>query len=674
MSTSVKSRTVTLADLASMSRWVAWRLEKKDPQKSDDDEDNWTKVPINPATGRKSRSNDAATWGTRTEAERRWKRMKPHERGGGIGIVLGDLGEGYHLLGIDLDSCIPEKGPYASWADEIIDKFKTYAEISPSGTGVKLFFRVRSEDFAELENLLKDPKTGEVKTRKPFTAGKHQEIALDTARFYAVTDKQVEDTRGDLRVVDVEEVRWLLKEAGPQYLKAHGKSEQASDSPRRPRDRSGSGYGCDFMQKKKRQGLSYEQARKALLADEGPAGEWANRVNERQHRNAYDFEPDKEEKVAEFVTMSGEKPEAIDWLWDNWLPRGEQIINTGLPFTGKSQQLMHATACITTGRDWPDGSPCKRGHVILVTGEDNVRKTLLPRLIAAGADLSRVHHLKLIRVDKKKRSFMLSEDLELIEKEIKRIKEETGEDVLMIGIDPITAYIGGKGDSHKTTDMRSILMPLSQLAQDYNVLVYTITHPAKSTQSAINSFIGSQAFIANARVGFLTVAEHVNGEATGRFLLTMVGTNIGKQETQAFAYVIEVVKVAQDHRDGRDVNAVRIVFASDRVTTTADDALNAGHHERQSPKLDEACDFLKEVLKGGPMLGGDIKQRAAAEDIKEGTLHRAYLRLQIVSRKEAFGSKETWALPGKGKLVYDAAKREQSEVEYFNKRFRARAP
>lgn len=89
-----------------------------------------TKIPITP-TGRWASSTDAETWSSFDSAWRRYL------RGGldGIGYVLAkhDL-----MIGIDLDGCRnPATGQIAEWAMAEIRRLNTYAEISPSGTGVK---------------------------------------------------------------------------------------------------------------------------------------------------------------------------------------------------------------------------------------------------------------------------------------------------------------------------------------------------------------------------------------------------------------------------------------------------------------------------------------------------------------------------------------------------------
>jgi hypothetical protein len=121
---------IAFAALAAEPRWVSWRTELRG--------DKPTKVPYCPTTGRKAKADDPATWAPRAAAERRAERIV-NGLGGGVGIQLGDLGDHMHLCGIDLDSCL-EGNNIAPWAARILEAAPSYAERSPSGKGVKVFF------------------------------------------------------------------------------------------------------------------------------------------------------------------------------------------------------------------------------------------------------------------------------------------------------------------------------------------------------------------------------------------------------------------------------------------------------------------------------------------------------------------------------------------------------
>ena len=167
------------------------------------------------------------------------RQLSPPGAGSGIGLVLGQLDDGRYLVGNDLDSCRDAAtGTIAPWAERIINRFDTYSQISPSGTGVKLYFVLSAADMEQLHALLGEDKHGKQRTRRAFAAGEHREIALDTARFYAWTGWRLKRTPKYFRQVTFADVAWFLNEAGPAYL-LHSQAW-------RPSRRAGpTGYLCD---------------------------------------------------------------------------------------------------------------------------------------------------------------------------------------------------------------------------------------------------------------------------------------------------------------------------------------------------------------------------------------------------------------------------------------------
>jgi hypothetical protein len=270
-----------LADLADIPIWVAWREEKKDGKP--------TKVPKNPRTGGNALvPTDPRTYGARAVAERRAQQIQKTAKGG-IGVVLSPLPNGQHLTAIDLDSCRDiGSGAITDRAREVLDRFRTYSEVSPSLTGVKFFFRMTAADMGALYKQLGCNHAGKQITRKSFEPGDHREMAIDTARFCAVTEQRLEDYPEGLRLVPFVDVEWFLKTAGPDYLAAAQQSAFANNQQHVDRDNSGSGHGFRFMQECHAAGMDYEQACEAILADESEAGEWANRVDERQIERAWE--------------------------------------------------------------------------------------------------------------------------------------------------------------------------------------------------------------------------------------------------------------------------------------------------------------------------------------------------------------------------------------------------
>jgi hypothetical protein len=269
-----------LADLAEKRRWVAWREELRENKKGGR---KLTKVPYDPNTGRWAKSDNPRTWGTRAEAEALRARLDDG-RLCGVGIVLGPMGADFVLAGIDLDACFGNKFIKA-YADEIVQRFATYTEVSPSGEGAHLKFLIAIADWPHVQQMLIRAKgTGNA---KEFVAGEHHEVCFyGNLRYFTVTDQQFDTTPDTLRVVPLADIKWLLEDAGPRFLRMH-KPELATPSRGR-KDFSGSGAGFEFMGEQKRAGATKEEAKDSIRTDTGEAGEWAERVDERQLDRAYD--------------------------------------------------------------------------------------------------------------------------------------------------------------------------------------------------------------------------------------------------------------------------------------------------------------------------------------------------------------------------------------------------
>jgi DNA polymerase len=333
-------------------------------------------------------------------------------------------------------------------------------------------------------------------------------------------------------------------------------------------------------------------------------------------------------------------PRPMDWLWEGHILRGSQELLTGVPGGGKSQIHCAFVAYTTTGGLWPDGSNgVPRGNAIMLTAEDCLDQTIVPRLIAAGADRERVFVLRKIRKDNKERMFLLNEDLEELERMIKDIG-----DVRLITIDPITAYMGGKIDSHRATDVRGQLGPLADLAERMDVALSAITHPAKhSTQRAIDHFIGSQAFIAAARIGHMAIEEVDENEQgqrmpTGRSLFTNAKNNVSRK-MPTLAY-----RVVEKQLDG-DIKAARVVW-EEIVDITADQAVAAASPSKGRDQQSGPVMLIMDVLANGPAPKKLIEERGAARGFSMQQLDRAKKKMGVVAFKEkgAFTGQWFWAL------------------------------
>ena len=165
--------------------------------------------------------------------------------------------------------------------------------------------------------------------------------------------------------------------------------------------------------------------------------------------------------------------EALEWMWPHRFALGKLGLIVGLPDEGKGQILCDMAARVTTGGEWPwKEGPAPLGNVILLTAEDAPNDTVVPRLAAAGADLDRVEIVQMVTKRENKRAFSLITNLHLLRKKVERVG-----DVVMVQIDPLSAYMGiGNIDSFRTTDVRAVLAPLTDMAAELQIAFIGVMH------------------------------------------------------------------------------------------------------------------------------------------------------------------------------------------------------
>lgn len=167
--TSAQMLTQTVpADLRQRHQWVCWRYVQRDGKQ--------TKCPLNAQSAQLADSTDVKTWSSFDDAVDACRVYGHFE---GIGFVFG-ADDPYS--GIDLDNCIdPATGQLKDWAQEIVSQITSYTEISPSGTGVKIFLR--------------GTKPG-VRCRKAYHDGEVE--MYDRNRFFTVTGRMLLGVSADV--------------------------------------------------------------------------------------------------------------------------------------------------------------------------------------------------------------------------------------------------------------------------------------------------------------------------------------------------------------------------------------------------------------------------------------------------------------------------------------------
>jgi len=328
------------------------------------------------------------------------------------------------------------------------------------------------------------------------------------------------------------------------------------------------------------------------------------------------------------VRLSDVEPEKVNWLWPARLPAGKLVILDGDPGVGKSTLAVDIAARVSTGRGWPDGGTCPTGAVLILSAEDGLADTIRPRLDAAAGDPTRVHALTEIRYvgedgQLRARPPTLS-DVDELEEAIRR----TG--ALLVVVDVLMAFLPGGVDSHRDSDVRSVLHRLAALAERTGCVILLLRHLNKSSGgSPLYRGGGSIAFIGAARSALLAA---VDPEDDSRRVLAVTKANLSAMPP-ALGY--RLVDSAENGCARVDWLGPTGHSAGDLLRRVDDDDETAG------PR-DQAVDWLGEVLADGPLPAREVKALARSAGISDRTLDRARQRAQIVTERSGFGRGSTY--------------------------------
>ncbi len=244
-------------ELCRLPRWLLWRNEERR-------EGGGTgKVPYSPiklASGRPARADvtDPTAWGTLEQAQSLSREFD------GLGIALGDIGDRLVLSGIDLDTCVTE-GNVEPWAQEVVDRFASYTEVSPSQTGLKVFFLTTRDDHDHLRS-----RTGSKWSRHTSTNHPPAIELMLTDHYFTVTEQQLGEI-SVLRVVPADDIMWVNNIAGPA-LRRTG-SPAGADDTASGEDQSRSAVAFRRGMELVRGGANFEEMCETL-ATEPATAEW----------------------------------------------------------------------------------------------------------------------------------------------------------------------------------------------------------------------------------------------------------------------------------------------------------------------------------------------------------------------------------------------------------------
>ena len=301
----------------------------------------------------------------------------------------------------------------------------------------------------------------------------------------------------------------------------------------------------------------------------------------------------------------------IEWLLPGRLPLGKLTIFEGDPGLGKSLITIDLCARLSTGRPLWDGSPgLQPCNSILLSAEDSAADTILPRLQAAGADLTRVFTFHRDGDD-------LAEPLRLPSQvgALDAMLTQTG--ARFVVIDPITAFLDPSVQIASDPSVRRALFPLQQLALKHRCAIELLLHLNKTGGGvALYRGLGSIAF--NACCRSIWLADRDPHDPT-RSILAQVKSSLAAPQP-SLAYQLPPADAP--------VPTVAWLGTSD---LTADQLLAGPARAEPVSAYDRARDFLEACLEDGPRTSRAVWQMAQEAGLSERTLRRAKQELNVRS-------------------------------------------
>jgi putative DNA primase/helicase len=341
--------------------------------------------------------------------------------------------------------------------------------------------------------------------------------------------------------------------------------------------------------------------------------------------------------------MDTVQAERLEWIWPGKLPRGMFAIISGRMGSGKGISWADWTARITTGQPWPDGAQNTMGPkmVLIAAPEDDPKRTLRPRLEAAGADLKKVLWLKRTEsVETVRRKTAKAERQMLLERDLLNIAQalKHHSDIALVILDPLSSFFSIKMTDDR--EMRPVMDAITKMCSMTGTTLLAVSHTNKrSDVDSTQRVLGASCVAGSARIIW---NFSPNPDDKEERLMSLVKSNVGSTAGQKFR--VKVVDITL--LDGTKAETARCEWLGDH-NEDADEVTARGRDQRQQGdrQKDIAVAFIRMKLSDGMKPAKEMYKQAEKEGIAEKTLQRAKYSLGVRSVPSPKGEKSWyWTL------------------------------
>ena len=308
----------------------------------------------------------------------------------------------------------------------------------------------------------------------------------------------------------------------------------------------------------------------------------------------------------DLICLATVAPQAVDWLWEPYIPARMLAMISGDPGAGKSYLALAVAADLTLGR-LPHGSICAPSNVLYLTAENPTAEVVRPRFDLLGGNAARLFLLKgtLWAEDgEDQRGAITLADVLILDAAISETRAR------LVIVDPIQSYLGAGVDLHRSNQTRPVLDGLAKLAEKHGCAVLLLRHLSKLN--------GGKAI--HRGLGTIDLSGAVRSEM-------LAGSLPDDSEARALVHIKSNIGPYGRTRGYRLDSQGRFTWTGESAIT-AEELLAAPSAPEDRSAREDAMEWLADLLKPGSREQKEVRKLADEATISYATLRRAKSRFE----------------------------------------------